>query len=128
MTHGRLPVDVQSTVARIRQRMLALVPRAGEFPVGSVDLFILQRIAVDYLPTALAAYLALPPGSATRPMHGNLTPLDLLRHQLWLVEVRIAEIAETVQRRDLDTLVAHGRFLEEQLGDPGDDLRLPPTS
>ncbi|HKF75894.1 MAG TPA: hypothetical protein VKF59_07105 [Candidatus Dormibacteraeota bacterium] len=128
MTHGRLPVEVQSDVARIRQRILALVPRADEFPLGSVDLFLLQRIAVDYLPTAIAAYLALPPGAATRPVQGNLTPLDLLRHQLWLVEVRIAGIAETAEHRDVDNLVAHGRFLEEQLGDPSDDLSLPPTS
>src|SRR5262245_11557755 len=66
MTHGRLPADVQSRVAEIRKEILELLPHTAQFPVGSPDLYVLQRTAVDYLPTTIEAYLALPPSYATQ--------------------------------------------------------------
>src|SRR5215472_11550244 len=74
MTHGRLPADVQSRVAQIRQEIIELLPHTADFPVGSQDLYVLRRMAADYLPTTLEAYLSLPSGYATqRAIQGGKT-------------------------------------------------------
>ncbi|HZU16208.1 MAG TPA: hypothetical protein VFD01_06365 [Candidatus Dormibacteraeota bacterium] len=122
-THGRLPVDVQSRVAEIRRKILALVPHLDEFPPGSQDRFVVQRMANDYLPGALDAYLALPLEAAGRELPDGRSPLRALREQLDLLDAGLDEITEAVYQRDSDRLLAHGRFLEERFG--GGGLRLP---
>jgi hypothetical protein len=127
MTHGRLPADAQSQVARIRQSILELLPHAAEFPIGSPDLYVLQRTAVNYLPTTIQAYLALPPSyAAERVIQDGKTPLQVLKEQLDLLDQQMEEVAEAVHRRDSDRLLAQGIFLEERFGRRGDGLSLPP--
>jgi hypothetical protein len=117
MTHGRLPTDVQSQVARIRQEILELLPHAAQFPVGSPDLYVLQRTAVNYLPTTIEAYLALPTTYAReRTIQGEKTPLDVLKEQLEILDTKMDEIAEAVRERDSDRLLANGLFLEDRFG------------
>jgi len=126
MTHGRLPVEAQSRVARIRAEILELLPHAAEFPAGSQDLYVLRRMAVDYLPTTIDAYLALPADYASRRVvQDGKTPLQVMDEQLELLEARMGEIAEAVHRRDSDRLLANGIFLEERFG-RGGGLALPP--
>jgi hypothetical protein len=122
-THGRLPVDVQAKVGELRREILALLPHLDGFPPGSQDRFVVQRMATDYLPTALDAYLALPPEVGARELPDGRTPLQVLRDQLNLLDSKLDEITEAVYQRDSDRLLAHGRFLEERFG--GGDLRLP---
>lgn len=117
MTHGRLPADSQSRVARIRAEVLELLPHAAEFPPGSQDLFVLRRMATDYLPTTIEAYLALPASYATgRVVQDGKTPLQVMNEQLELLDTQMAEIAEAVHKRDSDRLLANGLFLEEKFG------------
>jgi len=126
MTHGRLPVEAQSRVARIRAEILELLPHAAEFPAGSQDLYVLRRMAVDYLPTTIEAYLALPADyAAQRVVQDGKTPLQVMDEQLELLEARMGEIAEAVHRRDSDRLLANGIFLDERFG-RGGGLALPP--
>ncbi len=127
MTHGRLPADAQSKVARIRAAVLELLPHAAEFPPGSPDLYVLRRMADDYLPTTIEAYLALPPSYGTeRVLQDGRTPLQVMNEQLDLLDAKMAEIAEAVHRRDSDRLLANGTFLEERFGRARDGLALPP--
>ena len=127
MTHGRLPADAQSRVARIRQVIIELLPHAAEFPVGSPDLFVLQRTATSYLPTSIEAYLALPPAYATgHAIQGRKTPLQVLEEQLDLLEGQMAEVADAVHRRDSDRLLAQSIFLEDRFNRPQSGLSLPP--
>jgi hypothetical protein len=129
MTHGRLPVDVQTRVARIRAEILDLLPHAAEFPVGSQDLFVLRRTAIDYLPRTIEAYLALPTAYATKQVvQDGKTPLQVVREQLELLDTQMGEIAEAVRQRDSDRLLANGRFLEERFGQTADGVSLPPRS
>lgn len=128
MTHGRLPADAQRKVAEIRQEILELLPHAAEFPPGSPDLFVVRRMAEDYLPKTIEAYLALPSSYATgRVVQAGRTPLQVLQEQLELLDAKMDEITEAVRRRDSDRLLANGLFLEERFGRPGDGLGLPPT-
>jgi hypothetical protein len=127
MTHGRLPADSQSRVAHIRAEVLELLPHAAEFPPGSQDLYVLRRMAVDFLPSTIEAYLALPATYATeRVVRDGKTPLQVMNEQLELLDAQMVEIAEAVHRRDSDRLLANGIFLEERFGRPGGGLGLPP--
>jgi hypothetical protein len=129
MTHGRLPADAQRKVAEIRQEIIALLPHASQFPPGSPDLFVVRRMAEDYLPTTIEAYLALPASYATqRVVQAGKTPLQALHEQLDLLDAKMDEITEAVHRRDSDRLLANGLFLEERFGRPADGLGLPPGS
>jgi hypothetical protein len=126
MTHGRLPADAQSKVAEIRQEILALLPHAAEFPPGSPDLFVIRRMAEDYLPTTIQAYLALPGDYARdRLVQGGRTPLQVLNEQLELLDAKMDEITDAVRRRDSDRLLANGLFLEERFGGARDGLEAP---
>lgn len=127
LTHGRLPVDAQSRVARIRAEVLELLPHAAEFPPGSPDLFVLRQMAVDYLPTTVEAYLALPASYATeRQVQDGRTPLEIMNQQLELLDAKMDEIAEAVHKRDSDRLLANGIFLAERFGRSPGGLALPP--
>lgn len=126
MTHGRLPADVQSRVAQIRQEIIELLPHTADFPVGSQDLYVLRRMAVDYLPTTLQTYLSLPSSYATqRAIQGGKTSLEVLREQLVLLDEKMDEIADAVHQRDSDRLLANGIFLEERFGKGAPELTAP---
>jgi hypothetical protein len=114
---GRLPVDVQVKAEQITRKAEALLQYADRFPIGSQDLFVLQRTTAEYLPNTLDAYLALPPGYA----HAAVSPegktaLQALWEQLNLLDSKLDEIAYGLNRHNLDRLVANGRFLEERFG------------
>jgi hypothetical protein len=65
MARGRVPSDVLADLIQIRQRVLELLPQAGDLSGGAQDLFMLQRLALDYLPTTVRMYMALPTTYAT---------------------------------------------------------------
>jgi hypothetical protein len=115
-THGRMPAEAQSRVAHIRGEILDLLPHVRELPPGSQDRYVLQRTALDYLPTTIQAYLALPPSYAT----GGKTSLQALDEQLTILDGQMVEIAAAIRQRDSDRLLANGLFLEEKFGRPAD--------
>jgi hypothetical protein len=128
MSSGRLPPQLQAKVTEIRQEILALLPSTAGFPLGSEDLYVIQRTATDYLPSTLQAYLALPAEYASsRKLEGGKTPLELLGDQLQLLDDRLDEIKDAVHEQDADRLVANGRFLEERFGREPGRLQLPPA-
>jgi hypothetical protein len=123
---GRVPSDVFARLTSIRERTLALLPRAGDLPGGSLDLYVVQRTATDYVPTSVRFYLSLPADYATtQVVQDGKTPLEVLRDQLDLLDDQMAEIADAVNRRDSDRLLAQGRFLEERFGKRSGELNLP---
>jgi hypothetical protein len=114
---GKVPPEVMAKVLKIRQIILGILPRSGNLPPGSPQLFILERTATDYLPTSLQAYLNLPRAYATRhPVQDGKTPKEVLLDQLALLETKMNEVADDVHRNDSDRLLAHGRFLEARFG------------
>jgi len=126
MAAGRVPADVLAKLASIRRRMLALLPRAGDLPGGSQDLFVLQRTATDYLPASIRYYMSLPADYATTHVaEDGKTPLQVLHEQLDLLDDEMAEIGDAINQRDSDRLLAQGRFLEERFGRRKGELHLP---
>lgn len=114
---GRVPSDILAKVQRIRQIILDILPRAAALPPGSPELFVVERTATEYLPTALESYLNLPRAYATQQrVQDAKTPTQVLMDQLALLESKMNEIADHVHRIDADRLLANGRFLEERFG------------
>jgi hypothetical protein len=117
MINGRVPADVLAEVQQIQQIILGILPRTGSLPPGSPELFVVQRTASEYLPTALESYLNLPRAYATlHPVQDGKTPKQVLMDQLTLLESKMSEVADDVHQNDTDRLLANGRFLEERFG------------
>lgn len=126
---GKVPPDVLAKVQGIQQIILGILPRSGALPPGSPELFVVQRTATDYLPTALESYLNLPKAYATlHPVQNGKTPKQLLIDQLTLLESKMTEVADDVHRNDTDRLLANGRFLEERFGRSALSLEPPAAS
>jgi hypothetical protein len=114
---GKVPDEVVAKVANIQDSINLLLPRAERLPAGSEDLYIVQRTALEYLPTALEAYLNLPRAYATlRPVEGTKTAAQVLVDQLSLLDSKMQEISDDIARNDSDKLLANGRFLAEKFG------------
>jgi hypothetical protein len=117
--HGRVPGDVEARVDAIAKTIDSILPKVRALGPGSEDVFILQRTATDYLPTTVRSYLELPRAYAdTHPVKDGKTARQLVSEQLDLLSKEMNEVAEAVNRRDLDRLLAQGRFLEERFGRP----------
>lgn len=110
-----LPIDVQVKVEQIRRKVELLLGYADRFPPFSSDLYVVRRTAAEYLPRTVEAFLALPPDYATRVLATTgKTALQELKEQLDLLDRKLDEIAEDLERRNLDRLLANRRFLEER--------------
>jgi hypothetical protein len=126
LSRQELPEEVRAKVAGIRREILELLPHASKFPLGSRDLFVLQRTANEYLPTSVDAYLALPTRYATTAvLHDGKTALQILGDQLDLLNVEVAEIGDAVRQGDSERLLIHGRFLEATFERKPNELSLP---
>jgi hypothetical protein len=111
---GRVPDDVLAAVGRVHGQVREVLERRHALPPGSHDAFVVERTALDYLPTALESYLNLPRGYANRvPVSNGRTPRQVLLDQLALLESKLGEVIEAVAKGDTDRLLAHGRFLED---------------
>lgn len=114
---GQVSPDVLGSFQHVHRHILDMLPRASRLPAGSEDLFILERTATDYLPTAFASYVSLAQaGAADQRLANGRTPHELLLEQLRLIETKLEEMAEAINRNDVDRLLAHGRFLEDRFG------------
>ena len=125
--NGKVPPEIIAKVSNIQDTILALLPRVERLPAGSEDLFIVQRTALEYLPTALEAYLNLPKAYATlKPVDNGKTASQVLLDQLTLLEGKMGEISDNIAKNDSDKLLANGRFLAEKFG--RSELQVPGTS
>ena len=109
-----LPTDVQVKVEQIRRKADVLLGYADRFPPFSQDLHIVRQTAAEYLPRTVRAYLALPGDDDPVIATSGKTALQELREQLGLMDAKLDEITQALQRNDLDRLAANRRFLEER--------------
>jgi len=123
----RLPPEERTQVGRIRRKAAVLIQQADRFPAGSRNLYLVQRMLDQYLPSTVDAYLALPPGASELPITPDRrTGAQVLRAQLDILEAKLDEAAEDLRQVNVDRLLANERFLEEHFGRPSQsELRLP---
>src|SRR5579871_5055075 len=113
-----LPIDLQVKVEQIRRKVDVLLGFADRFPPFSQDLHLVRQTAIEYLPRTIDTYLAMPPESVDKPLAtGGKTAKQELRAQLDLLDAKLDEIAQDLQRQDADKLLANRRFLEARFGD-----------
>jgi hypothetical protein len=124
-----LPIDVQVKVEQIRRKADMLNGYADRFPPFSHDLHIVRQTAADYLPRTVEAYLKLTGDGDPAVGAGGKTALDELKEQLNLLDSKLDEIAQDLQRQDVDQMLANRRFLEERfkLRDRPSEGDLPPA-
>lgn len=114
---AELPIGVQVKVEQIRRKVDVLLGFASRFPPFSKDLYIVRQTATEYLPRTIDAYLALPVGQGNRPVTvDGKTALQELKEQLDLLDRKLDDITEDLQRQDFDRLLANRRFLEDRFG------------
>jgi hypothetical protein len=110
-----LPIDVQVKVEQIRRKVDVLLSYADRFPPFSQDLYLVRQTASEYLPRTINAYLALPKQAAETPIASTgKTPHEELKSQLDLLDAKLDDIAQDLQRQDTDRLLANRRFLQER--------------
>jgi hypothetical protein len=121
---GKVPDDVYQKVLSIQQTIVSILPKIDRLGPGSRDAFVVQKTATDYLPSTLQAYLNLPRAYATvHRMGDGRTASQVLMDQLTLLDSKMGEVADAVNKNDTDALLANGRFLEDRFG--GSSLKLP---
>ena len=109
---GRVPPDIWIRIQRIELTIRAeILPRLDCLPLGAPELYLVERTASDFLPTAVETYLRLPTGYASP---GGAIAYRVLVDELDLLEAQMRRVAEVVHRADMDRLLAHRRFLEDR--------------
>jgi hypothetical protein len=116
LRQSELPIDVQVKVEQIRRKVDVLLSYADRFPPFSQDLYLVRQTASEYLPHTVSAYLAMSKETAQRPMKNGQTPHQELKAQLDLLDSKLDDIAQDLQRQDTDRLLANRRFLEDRFG------------
>ncbi len=107
--------DIYEKVDRIRQSILEILPYIIDVNSSEHNIFIIRQTALDYLPEAIQHYLNLPRAFATmHPVRNGKTAKDLLIEQLDLLEEQMQEIAKDFHSNNTNSLLVHGRFLEEK--------------
>jgi hypothetical protein len=123
---GKVPDDVYQKVVSIQQTILGILPKIDRLGAGSQDAFVVQKTVSDYLPSTLQAYLNLPYAYATvHRFSDGRTAAQVLLDQLTLLDTKLDEVADAVNKNDADALLSNGRFLEDRFG--GSALNLPPA-
>ncbi|HET9848794.1 MAG TPA: hypothetical protein VFR68_09605 [Candidatus Dormibacteraeota bacterium] len=115
---GRVPPEAIVRIQRIELILRTQVlPGIDHLPLGSLELYLIERTARDYLPTAVERYLRLPRDYVSlQPGSRGSTPLQVLLDELNLLEGQMRRVADVVQRADMDRLLAHRRFLKDRFG------------
>jgi len=114
---SELPIDVQVKVEQIRRKVDVLLGYADRFPPFSQDLYLVRQTASDYLPRTIDTYLAMDKQAAEKPMTSDgKTPHQELKAQLDLLDSKLDDIAQDLERQDTDRLLANRRFLEQRFG------------
>jgi hypothetical protein len=114
--HGRVADDVFTAVGGICHSIIETLPKQGE-SYDSVDpnVYLVRQTALEYLPEALNAYLAIPRIYAERrQVQGTRTAHDILLEQLQVMDARLEDIRESIARNDMDRLMSNVRFLQER--------------
>lgn len=109
--------DILDRVESIRKRVLQMLERSPERGTGDPTVYLIRQTALDYLPSALSAYLEMPRIYAERrKVAGGRTPHDVLLEQLVLMDDRLHEAFEAMTTHDADRLVENARFLADRFG------------
>ena len=114
---GKVAADIIERVEHIRDSILVTLEAEPDRVAGDPNVHLIRQTALDYLPNALTAYLALPRAYAERrAVAGGRTPHAVLLEQLDLMDTKMREAADAIVAHDSERLLANGRFLADRFG------------
>jgi hypothetical protein len=128
---GRVPDDVLLRVQHIRDSILStlgdpnMAPGAAQSPSRSSadpDVYLIQQTALQYLPSALNAYMSLPRGYALSDLPRRKKAHQILLASLVLMDEKLAEVTDAILARDSQRLEVYSRFIQEKFGSSRLDL------
>ena len=109
------PPDIAAKTQAIIAQLQELVPRIAGTTTTSDAVYVLSRMATDYLPNTLDVYLRLPRTYAeTQKLSGGQTAHQMVMAQLDLLAEKVTEVGSAILKGDSDAIAAHGRFLAER--------------
>lgn len=112
-----LPPRLQALVVRIRDKAAALRDSRQWHLLLPEDQPQLDRIVGEYLPAILHTYRGIPRGAQDWPVSdGGPSVVDVVEHQLRLLEEGLDAIADRVFKAGAAQLLAQQQFLQDRLG------------
>ncbi len=113
----KVAADILARVESIRNVIVDTLDGPSARDANDPTVYLIRQTALDYLPSALSAYLALPRIDAERrPVVNGRTPHDVLLEQLVLMDTKMHEAADAILAHDSEKLTANGRFLADRFG------------
>ncbi|MGQ7297643.1 hypothetical protein [Quadrisphaera sp. KR29] len=112
-----LPEAALPLVRQLHDAALPLLARAagGGRPVPALDLYEVEAVVGEHLPTALGRYLALPPGYVPDTVADAATPEQALLAQLRSMVELLAEVTDRLHEHDARELRVQAAFLGEKV-------------
>jgi len=111
----RVADDIYYRVRSIRDAINFTLETAHDRDAIDPNIHMVRQTATTYLPEALSTYLDLPRLYAEREqVDGGRTPHDILLDQLYLMDLKVRQVAEDLVKNGSQRLVTHGRFLEDR--------------
>ena len=112
---GGAPPDIAAKAQSICAQLQELLPRIADRPASSDEVYVISRMASNYLPDTLDAYMRLPRTYAeTHVLQGGQTAHQMVATQLDLLSEKVTEVTNAILKGDSDALAAQGRFLAER--------------
>ena len=122
-----VPPEFAAAVHSVTGHIRELLTRVATQPAGSEDVYVLRRMATDYLPATIDTYLRLPADQAMRPQGPDgRSPYEVACAQVALLDRKLGDVDAAMVKGDTDELAVHGRFLEERFGGGALSLRSAP--
>lgn len=114
---GRMPEGGVPGVHAVGDALQPLLAYLGTHPPTEEELIPVRATVTDYLPTTLAAFLALPTAFANTHRGSNgRTPAAELVDQLRLLHDGVLAYADSIYAGDAMRLSNQGRFLQAKFG------------
>lgn len=110
---GTVDDQTNTRMKRIIQKLEEIYPRLEV--TGGTAADTVRRAVVDYIPTTIRTYLALPASVRdSRRLANGRTPREQIAHDIGKLERELVEQQDELIRGDLAALEAHGSFLEHR--------------
>lgn len=106
---------IVAKVESIRSSILNTLPSIPNLSDNTnKDIYLLRKVALEYLPNSLNNYLKMPfKLRRGETLKDGKTAHDLMLEQLTLLDREMHGIFESVTKQETDSLRVHGRYLEQ---------------
>lgn len=111
-----LPAAAMPLLDRLGERLDMMVPQLQSLNPDAPAAREVQALLSDHLPNLITGYQSIPRDLRRVERNGRLPDRQLIE-SLTLIEREIGDMTEELARGDLDSLSAHGRYLEMKYRD-----------